>query len=267
MAEDAVFTAFESRSNTWSTIGRLDPTAVTSASEAQEPVLVAAGVGDTIYGYDAKHNFFKVEGDGFTRTVIGSTGMDMAPTGEIGVDYLDIRGMAYDAANDRLLVVAAYCVDSEDWTDEYVGSTAIYQVNLETGALEGLVSLTYEDPNSGMLSNIRGLVVDGEGKVYVYSAFDDYFSEIDMFTGAYTHKCSLQSLSIYGSSEHNMPMAYDADTGLVYCLFTSNGSFHQLLSFNPLTAQVKDLGDVGQVVENEETWEYEGPTFTALIVK
>ena len=264
-AEDATMMAFETRTNTWSTIGRLDPTVVSAASEAQEPVLAAAYVGDTIYGYDAQHNFFKVEGDGFTRTVIGSTGMNNAPTGEVGVQYLDIRGMTYDAVNDRLLVVAAYCVAEEDWINEYAGSTAIYQVNLETGALEGLVSLSYEDPNRGMLSNIRGIVADGEGNVYVYSAFDDYFSAINMLTGEYTHKCSLQSLGVYGSSEHNMPMAYDAATGLVYCLFTSNGNFHKMMTFNPLTAQVTDLGNVGQIVEGE--WAYEGPTFTALLIK
>ena len=264
-AEDATMVAFETRSNTWSTIGRLDPSVVTAASEAQEPVLAAAYVGDTIYGYDAQHNFFKVEGDGYTRSVIGNTGLGMAPTGELGVQYLDIRGMTYDAVNDRLLVVAAYCVAEDGWINEYIGSTAIYQVNLETGALEGVVSLAYEDPNRGMLSNVRGIVADGEGNVYVYSAFDDYFSAINMYTGEYTHKCSLQSLGIYGSSEHNMPMAYDAATGLVYCLFTSNGTFCKLLTFNPLTAQVKDLGDVGEIIEGE--WTYDGPTFSALLIK
>ena len=266
-ADDAVFTAFETRTNTWSTIGRMDVSAVSSVSEAQEAVLAAAYVGDTIYGFDAAHNFFKVEGDGYTRTVLGNTGLEIGPAGEIGVEYLDIRGMTYDAANDRLLVLVAHCVTQDGWIEEYIGSTAIYQVNLENGNLEGVVSLAYEDPNRGMLSNVRGIVADAEGNVYVYSAFDDYFSGINMLTGEYTHKCSLQSLGIYGSSEHNMPMAYDPATGLVYCLFTSNGTFHKMLSFNPLTAQVKNLGDVGEVIENEDTWAFEGPTFSALLIK
>ena len=265
--ETASFTAFEIRTNSWSTIGRLNLSNVASASEAQDAVLAAANVGDTIYGYDAQHNFFKVEGDGYTRTVLGNTGLDIGPAGEIGVDYLDIRGMTYDAANQRLLVLAAYCVPQDGWIDEYVGSTAIYQVNLENGNLEELLSLAYEDPNRGMLSNVRGIVADDQGNVYVYSAFDDYFSSINMLTGEYTHKCSLQSLAIYASSEHNMPLAYDSVTGLVYCLFTSNGTFYKMLTFNPVTAEVEDLGDIGEVVENEETWEYEGPTFSALIIK
>ena len=266
-SETDSFLGFETRTNTWSTIGRLNVTNVASASEAQESVLVASYVGDTIYGYDTAHNFFKVEGDGYTRTVLGNTGLPMGPAGEVGVDYLDIRGMTYDAANDRLLVLAAVCVPQEGWIDEYIGSTAIYQVNLENGNLEGVVSLAYEDPNRGMLSNVRGIAADGEGNVYVYSAFDDYFSAINMLTGEYTHKCSLQSLGIYASSEHNMPMAYDAATGLVYCLFTSNGTFHKMLSFNPLTAKVENLGDVGEVIENEDTWTYEGPTFSALLIR
>ena len=266
-SETDSFLGFETRTNTWSTIGRLDVSSVASVSEAQDSVLVASYVGDTIYGYDTAHNFFKVEGDGYTRTVLGNTGLPIGPAGEIGVDYLDIRGMTYDAANDRLLVLAAYCVPQDGWIDEYIGSAAIYQVNLENGNLEGIISLNYEDPNRGMLSNVRGIAADGEGNVYVYSAFDDYFSSINMLTGEYTHKCSLQSLGIYASSEHNMPMAYDPATGLVYCLFTSNGTFHKLLSFNPLTAQVENLGDVGEVIENEDTWAYEGPTFSALLIK
>ena len=100
-----------------------------------------------------------------------------------------------------------------------------------------------------------------------YSAFNDYFNLVDMTDGSHTTKCTLQSLGIYGSSDHNMPMAYDADTGLVYCLFTSNGSFHKMLTFNPLTAQVEELGNVGEVVYNEDVWAYRGPTFSALIIK
>ena len=87
-----------------------------------------------------------------------------------------------------------------------------------------------------------------------------------MENGTYTHKCSLQSLSIYGSADHNMPMAYDADTGLVYCLFTSNGNYYKLLTFNPVTAQVEDLGEIGQIVETDE-WTNEGPAFSALLIK
>ena len=271
-AADAVFTAFETRSNTWSTIGRMDVAAVASVSEAQEPILAAAYVGDVIYGFDAQHNFVKIEGDAFARTTIGGTGLELGPKGELGTDYLDIRGMAYDAANERLLVLTAKCATEEGWDgseyiNEYTGSTTIYEVDLTSGNLTEIVALDYEDSVSGMLANVRGMAVDGEGNVYVYSSYDDYFSLIDLETGVYTHKCSLQSLGIYGSSEHNMPMAYDAATGLVYCLFTSNGTFHKMLSFNPLTAQVKDLGDVGEVVENEDTWAYEGPTFSALLIK
>ena len=261
LAADAAFTAFENRTNTWTTIGRLDITQVQALSEAQEAVLAAAYVGDTIYGYDAAHNFFKVEGDGCTRTVIGTTGLELGAMGEIGVDYLDIRGMAYDAANDRLLVLGAKCTPQDGWIDEYVGQTVVYQVNLENGNLTAISTVNEN------IYNVRGMAVDGEGVVYVYSAFDDYFSAINLQTGAYTHKCTLQSLGIYASSEHNMPMAYDAATGLVYCLFTSNGSFCKLLSFNPLTAQVNDLGEVGEVVYNEDTWMNEGPTFSALLIK
>ena len=261
LAADASFTAFETRTNTWSTIARMDLMDVTAASGAQESVLAAAYVGDTVYGYDAQHNFFKAEGEDFTRTVIGSTGLELGAMGEVGVDYLDIRGMAYDAAGDRLLVLGARCVPQDGWIDEYVGGTAIYEVNMANGNLTLVTELSSD------IYNIRGLAVDGNGVAYVYSAFDDYFSAIDLNTGAYTHKCTLQSLGIYASSEHNMPMAYDAATGLVYCLFTSSGSFHNLLTFNPMTAQVQNLGEVGEVVYNEELWTNEGPTFSALLIK
>ena len=235
-AADASMLAFENKTNTWQNIGRLDVTNVTVASNAQEAVLAAAYVGDTIYGFDAQHNFFSMN-ENFERTVLGTTGLEMGPYTEIDVDFLDIRGMAYDAVNERLLVLASRCVDLGGWIEEYQGSAAIYEVNMETGTLTELVVL---DEN---LYGVRGMTVDGEGNVYVYTAFDDYFSVIDMEDGTYTHKCTFQSLGIYGSSDHNMPMAYDAATGLVYCLFTSNGAFHTMLTFNPETAQVKQLGD------------------------
>ena len=260
-AADASLMAFETRTNTWSAIGRMDHSVVESVSDEQAPVLAAAYVGDTIYGYDAEHNLFKVEGDSFERTVIGGTGLELGPIGEIGADYLDIRGMAYDAANQQLLVLGVKCCPEDGWIDEYLGGSVLYSVDLTTGALTEVVTVS-ED-----VYNIRGLAVDGEGNVYVYSAFDDYFSVVDLESGSTTHKCSLQSLGIYASSEHNMPMAYDAATGLVYCLFTSNGTFHQMLSFNPATAQVKQLGEVGTVEYNPDTWMNEGPTFSALLIK
>ena len=260
LAEDAAFTAFETRTNTWSTIGRMDPSQVESVSEVQDAVLAATYVGDTVYGYDAQHNFFSMD-ESFQRTILGTTGLEMGPNTEIDVDFLDIRGMAYDAAGERLLVLGSRCVDLGGWIEEYLGGAVIYEVNMETGALTELVTL---DEN---LYGVRGMTVDGEGNVYVYTAFDDYFSVIDMEDGTYTHKCTLQSLGIYGSSEHSMPMAYDAATGLIYCLFTGNGSNHQLLSFNPATAQVKQLGDIGELVYNEDTWMDEGPTFSALLIK
>ncbi|MBR7178604.1 MAG: Ig-like domain-containing protein [Oscillospiraceae bacterium] len=260
-AEDATMMAFETRTNTWSSIGRMDVSAVESVTEEQDAVLAAAYMGDIIYGYDAQHNFFSMDPETYERTVIGNAGLGMVPTGEIGVDYLDIRGMAYHPTFDCLLVLGAVCCPNDGWIDEYVGSTTIFMVDVTSGMLMGMVALHPD------LTNVRGMAVDGEGNVYVYSAFDDYFSVVDLASGMYTHKCSLQSLGVYGSSEHNMPMAYDAETGLVYCLFTSNGSFHKMLTFNPLTAQVKDLGNVGEVIENEDTWTYEGPTFSALLIK
>ena len=260
-AADASMLAFETRTNTWQNIARLDVANVTAASDAQDAVLAAAYVGDKIYGYDAKHNFFVMDGEGFTRTILGTTGLELGAKGEVGADFLDIRGMAYDALNARLLVLGAKCYLNDGWIDEYVGSTTVYEVNLENGSLTALVTL---DEN---LYAVHGMSVDGNGTVYVYSAFDDYFSAIDMTTGGYTHMCSLQSLSLYGSGEHNMPMAYDAATGLIYCLFTSNGAYHTMLSFNPETAQVKNLGNVGTVEYNPDTWMNEGPTFSALLIK
>ena len=251
---------FETRTNTWSAIGRMDLTSVTSVSDAQEAVQAAAYVGDTVYGYDAQHNFFSMN-ENFERTILGASGLELGPKGENGVDYLDIRGMAYDAANERLLVLGSRCVDMDGWIEEYLGGAAIYEVNMQTGALTELVVL---DEN---LYGVRGFAVDGEGNVYVYTAFDDYFSVVDMSDGTYTHKCTLQSLGIYGSSEHTMSMAYDAATGLIYCLFTSNGSYHQMLSFNPATAQVKQLGEIGELAYNDDTWMDEGPTFSALLIK
>ena len=260
-AADAGMLAFENKTNTWQTIGRLDPSVVTAVSDAQTAVLVAAYVGDKIYGYDAAHNFFVIEGEGFNRTVLGNTGLELGAVAEEGKDFLDIRGIAYDSVNDRLLILGAKCYLDYGWVQEYLGGTVIYEVNLANGNLTEVVTL------NDALYVLRGMSVDGNGNVYVYSGFDDYISAVDMTTGAHTHMCSLQSLGMYGSSDFNMPMAYDAATGLIYCLFTSEGGYHNMMSFNPETAQVKDLGTVGNVEYNPDTWMYEGATFSALLIK
>ena len=40
-----------------------------------------------------------------------------------------------------------------------------------------------------------------------------------------------------------------------------------MMTFNPMTAQVENLGEVGEVVYNEDTWMNEGPTFSVLLIK
>ncbi len=264
-AEDASLLAFSDSNLSWGTVGRMDPS-VTANTVSGEAVSSAAYVGDAIYGYDGNNQLFVITDEStMERTVIGGTGLDFDVPEGVVVDGMtlkfEIRGMSYDKANERLLVLGCQYQVTEWGNNEIVGGGVLYEADLTTGALTPVVTL---DVNR---SQYRGMTVAPDGTVYVYNAFDDYFSIIDLTTGATKDLFSTQTISLYGDTDSVMPMAYDETTGLIYMLMTTNGNYYQLVTLDPATSTFQTLGWVGEVVYDEDSWTYNGPTYTALLIK
>ncbi len=263
--EGASFLAFSDSEMAWGTVGRMDPSAVTTGIAA-EAVSSAAYVGDAIYGYDGNNKLFVIEDEStMERTVLGGTGLDIDQPGGIvsaGMTLVfEIRGMSYDAVTERMLVLGVQYEVTEYGNNEIIGGAAIYEADLLTGALTKLCTL------SDNHSQYRSLTVDDKGTVYVFNCFDDYFSTVDVATGEVVDLVGTYTMSLYGDTDSVLPMAYDATTGLIYMLFTSNGNFYRLLTMNPETSELTLLGDVGELVYDEDDWTYRGPTYTALLIK
>ncbi len=141
-----------------------------------EPVGVASMVivNGIIYGYDDNgYLFLTSEQDNFRRTIIGKNGVELPAdydeesNGNIYrySHYLDIRDMAWDSANNRMLALATimgvcnYTFAGEEYTAEYVyaktitpnsaeytknSGCLIYEVDMETGKMTPLTQLFYE---------------------------------------------------------------------------------------------------------------------------
>ncbi len=253
--ELAAFLSWNTTTNNWVNISRADYTVVTPVSEPDETavdVAAIANVDGVIYGYDVEGQLFILDTEDYTRENIGE-GIGF----EVEEGYaLFVNDMAYDAANERMLVVASMMAYDEWWGEytEFYGGTSIYSVDLETGELTELVNL-YN------LSSVKGLTVDTEGNVYVYSTFDDAYSVVDMETGDIEGVANLQTLGVYGDGYSAQSMYFDELSGILYQAFTSNGMVYRLVELNVATGKINIVGYIGNVTYNAEWWEYEGDVY------
>ncbi len=264
-AADASFLAFSDSQMAWGTVGRMDPS-LTTTGIAGEMVSSATYVGDAIYGYDGSNQLFVIEDEStMERTILGGTGLDYDKPEGVQVDGLtlkfEIRGMGYDVTTDRLLVLGVQYEVGEWGNNEIYGGAGIYEADRETGALTKLCTL------SDNHNQYRSLTVDDKGTVYVFNCFDDYFSTVDLATGDVNDMIGTYTMSLYGDTDSVLPMAYDAATGLIYMLFTGNGNYYRLVTLNPESSEVTLLGNIGELVYDEDAWAYYGPTYTALLIK
>ena len=243
----------------WVSVGRMDPTSVTLVCEDSNAVVAAAYVGEDIYGYDANGMLFKIAANAtdYTRTEIGALSLELDES--IG-EAVEIRDLAYDAKNQRLLALVAHLGDNYGYMDELTGGCRLYTVDMSTGAAELLCSMSD-------LSSVRGMTVTGDGSVIVYSAFDDYFSLVDLSTGSATALISGQSMSLYGDTESTHALCYDEATGLIYWLFTSNGTYRTLYTVDLTSGKIEEVGKVGEVYYDYETWSYVADFFNTLLIK
>ena len=270
LAADAAFLTYNVTDGGWAAISRADATQVTNLTEGEEiPVAAMTSAKGAVYGYDVENNLFVLNTETYERTTIG-TAQDLAAITEyltmVGygedeiasqLDYwaFEIRDMAYDAANGRMLVLGN--VYDAEWGEMSYGN-AIYEVDLTTGELTKL--FTFMD-----LYYVMAMACLDDGSVIAYNAYSDYYTKVDLATGAVTYMISLQTQSYYGDYESDHALYFDDVTGMVYHLFTTGAGYYSLIALDPATSSFTVDGEyVGEVIYDDIDWAYYGDLFTGL---
>ncbi len=274
LPEDDHFLVYNRDDLGFSAIDRTDVSVVTNLTEGEEGEMIRSMemVNGVIYGFDDAGNFFTISRDkGFDRAYLGSHNVEVKETYEEVEDYGEyiyhyvytpnfvVRDLSWDAANNRMLalgartlikesyyVTAATGEESEHYVEELetVGGCAVYEVNLETGALTMLTKLYTESGED--YSGVYALAVTDKGVVYAYSTFMDYIGIVNMENGLTSSIATFQNLGYYGDSDcAPMAMTYDPVTNNIYVLFTQNGNAYFLFKYNVTTTLISSVGSIG----------------------
>ena len=240
---DAAFLTYNTTDGGWATINRADGT-VTNVTEGEEIAAAAvASIGSVVYGYDVENTFFTLTlNEEDAEKPVTYTAVGAVDTAAAIAEYLtmvgyteeeveaeseyyafEVRDLAYDAANDRLLALGN--VYDAEWGEVNYGN-AIYEVDMETGKLTKLY--TFMD-----IYNVMAMTADTAGNVYYFNAYNDYVTKLDLTTGETKSIVTLQSQSYYGDTESDHALYYDDLTGLIYHLFTANGTYYRLFTVDP----------------------------------
>ena len=263
LREDAALLSYNVTDNTWAYISRKDVSVVTNldiaytgevAALSDESVTISAfaAMDGYVYGYDSNNNFFRMDAQSSAVEIIGNANVAVDAEND---EAFEVRGMAYDEANDRLLVLGA--LYGAAYHDELYDGCRLYTVNMATGELTEI--LVFSD-----FVYVKALAVDEAGTVYVYSTFDDYITKVDLETGTTTAVVSLQTQSVYGDSEFAQTLYYDSLTKQLFLMVTGNGSFYRFFTIDPVTGALAEKDRIGEVVYNPDTWVYDGDTFVGL---
>ena len=267
----AAFLSYNLTNGGWAAINRTDMTVVDPLTLGEDtPAIAVQEANGVVYGYDANNTLFTLDTTTYERTEIGAADAQALITAyltdfygyteedvaaEIDLYAFEIRDLTYDAANERLLALGN--VYDAEWGELNCGN-GIYEVDVTTGELTLLY--TFQD-----IYYVMGIAADAEGMVYHYNAYNDYYTKLDLASGATQGLVSLQSQSYYGDYESDHALYFDELTGMIYHLFTSNGNFYMMFAVDPATgALTKVAENVGEVVYDEDSWENVGDKFSGL---
>lgn len=267
--DEDFFLSYNVTDGGWSHIPRGDVTlenVIASDGEDATAVQSIALVDGVIYGFDADNKFFKTsEESGFVREYLGETGVELMDLGDY-ICLFEVRDLAYDAANDRLLAIGSYTAYDPEYGDtvELEGYSKLYEVDLETGNMTELVTMVFDEYTYAQ--NAYALAATPDGTVYVYETYSDYICTVDLETGLLTKLNSTSRQSVYGGSDcEDMAMTYDPITGDLYLLMTSNNTFYRMFKFDPDSNALTNLDKVGEVIQINE-YAYSGDTFAGLVI-
>ena len=268
---DAAFLTYNVTDGGWAAISRADMSVVTNLTSGDETAAAAiAEMDGVVYGYDVDNSFFSLNTETLAETVIGTVDAEGLITdyltmmgydeeqiaAELSLYAFEIRDLTYDAANDRLLALGN--VYDAEWGEINYGN-GIYEVNAATGALE--LVYTFSD-----IYYVMAMTADEAGNIIFYNAYNDYYAKLDLTTGTYKNIVTLQTQSVYGDYESDHALYYDALTGLVYHLFTSNGNYYRMFAMDPVNGALSCVSEgIGEVVYDEDLWANIGDSFAGLV--
>ncbi len=252
LAADASFLTYNATDKGWALISRKDGT-VTMLNSGEEDAVVTAitMVDNKVYGYDQAGNLFVLDAETLERTVLGAVDKYEMLYNFWGSDdfipeyyRFTVRDLTYDAANERVLALGVITEFEEEWGEwELYGGTAIYEVDMTTGALE---VLAYLEGYSG----VQGLAIDNDGFLYFESTYMDYYSRMDLTTGEIVDLFTTQRLGLHTSSEHAHDLYYDEITNRLFHLNTQNGDHYWMFSLGldtlDLTVDYPFLGEADE---------------------
>lgn len=267
LEDTASFLSWNRTDMGWSAISRADYSVTNLTAGEEVGVSAIAAVGTDIYGYDLNNGFFQLNTTTYERTYIATElNITVGEGFDEGYEYVfSVRDMAYDSANERMLVLGATMwYDAEfDYYDELHSGCAIYSVDLETGDLTKLYTL------DGYVY-VYSLAVGADGTAYIYTTYDDGIYKVNVDEGSSTKLVTLQTQSLYGEYGYEIRQAlhYDELTDTLYMTFTSNGKYYRMVTVDPVTGAISAYNDEGdQMYIGEVTyanWAYNGDLFSGL---
>ena len=275
MGQEDFFLVYNRDDLGFAAVDRTNPNNVLNLTEGEDGELIRAleMVNGVIYGYDEAGNYFVIsDQDTFQRNYLGSHGMPVdAPYSEVKsygnytyyynyTPNFEVRDMAWDAANNRMLVLGCYSVIkeyyytvsstgfvSEAYAEELeaVGGCRVYVMDMQTGELSELTPILTE--GGANYSGVYAMTVTDKGQVYVYSTYLDFICSLDLNSGVAKNLSTFQNLGYYGNSDcAPMSMSYDPVTNNIYVLFTQNGKAYFMFRFDVQTTMITNMGAIGE---------------------
>ena len=265
--EDAAFLSWNATNMGWSLINRADYSNVTTLTENEETgVSAIANVGTDVYGIDSSNCLFKLNTETFEREYIGTELQGDFSNLPYGYDFdLVIRDMAYDAANERMLVLGGTMMYNEMFGDhdELNDGCKVYELDLTTGEMQAIYTFTEHDA-------IYSMAAGTNGEIYFYTTFNDGVYKLNPETQEITTIVSLQTMSLYGEYGFDVRQAmhYDEYSGKLFITFTSNACYYRMVAIDAVTGEITAYTDgnaqlfIGDVQKIDDT--YYGDLFAGL---
>ncbi|MBR5020602.1 MAG: hypothetical protein IKY17_03150, partial [Oscillospiraceae bacterium] len=255
LTEDAAFLTWNKSDMGWTLISRADYTVATNLTEGEEVGVTAlANVGADVYAIDENNCLFKLNTETYEREYIGTELQGDFSNLPSGYDFdLVIRDMAYDAANDRMLVLGAAMLynPTAEYYDELTDGCRLYELDLTTGEMKAIYTFTD-------YVSIYSIAAGTKGEVYFYTVFNDGIYKLNTETQEVSAVVSLQTMSIYGEYGFDIRQAmhYDELTGNLYITLTTNGNYYRMICIDAATGTITAYTEdgtqlfIGEVVKD-----------------
>lgn len=225
--------------NAYYAVNTLDPS---DAAPAAEPysftISTACLVGDTVYAYSSDCNFYAIDAETFSATLIGEVEWDARPE----------MDMAYDHTTDT--VYGVYMKQFGDTGWDY--TTCLCTVDLSDGSITDVGFCTGSNEIVFDTERVAAITVDKNGELYMIGTEGGFYS-VNKATGETT---LIADFGIPAPAVQSMACDFETNT-----IFWAQTSFegNSLYAIDIPTAEIMDLGPIfeggqyyGLFFKNEE---------------